>query len=81
MGGNESLAPQDDAQEIQIRHSCHSADTGCADGVFAHESLKIKSLKKNMSMTIDTTNLCSHLQKKLFEPEGVYYPIWQGDSM
>ena len=26
-------------------------------------------------MTIDTTNLCSHLQKKLFEPEGVYYPI------
>ena len=30
-----------------------------------------------MSMTIDTTNLWSHLQKKLFEPEGVYYPIWQ----
>ena len=29
------------------------------------------------AMTIDTTNLCSHLQKKLFEPEGVYYPIWQ----
>ena len=27
-------------------------------------------------MTIDTTNLCSHLQKKLFEPEGIYYPIW-----
>lgn len=28
-------------------------------------------------MTIDATNLCSHLQKKLFESEGVYYPIWQ----
>ena len=28
-------------------------------------------------MTIDTTNLCSHLQKKLFEPDGIYYPIWQ----
>ena len=28
-------------------------------------------------MTIDTTNLCSHLQKNLFEPEGVYYPIGQ----
>ena len=28
-------------------------------------------------MTIDTTNMCSHLQKKLFEPDGVYYPIWQ----
>ena len=27
-------------------------------------------------MTIDTANLCSHLQKKLFEPEGIYYPIW-----
>ena len=28
-------------------------------------------------MTIDTTNMCSHLQKKLFEADGVYYPIWQ----
>ena len=28
-------------------------------------------------MTIDTTNICSHLQKKLFEPEGIYYPVWQ----
>ena len=28
-------------------------------------------------MTIDITNMCSHLQKKLFDAEGVYYPIWQ----
>ena len=28
-------------------------------------------------MTIDTTNMCSHLQNKLCEHEGVYYPIWQ----
>lgn len=28
-------------------------------------------------MSIDTTDMCSHLQKKLFEPDGVYYPIWQ----
>jgi hypothetical protein len=28
-------------------------------------------------MTIDTANMCSHLQKKLFEPDGEYYPIWQ----
>jgi hypothetical protein len=28
-------------------------------------------------MTIDATNLCLHLQKKLFEPDGVYYRIWQ----
>ena len=30
-----------------------------------------------MIMTIDTTNLCSHLQKKLFETDGIFYPIWQ----
>ncbi|MCI5982098.1 MAG: hypothetical protein SPE05_02365 [Bacteroidales bacterium] len=28
-------------------------------------------------MTIDTTNMCSHLQHKLFDPSGVYYPVWQ----
>ncbi len=27
-------------------------------------------------MTIDTTNMCSHLQKKLFEEDGIYHPIW-----
>ena len=27
-------------------------------------------------MTIDTTNLCSHLQKKLFEEEGEYHRLW-----
>jgi hypothetical protein len=28
-------------------------------------------------MTIDTANLCSHLQKKLLEPDGMYFRIWQ----
>ena len=28
-------------------------------------------------MNIDTTNLCSHLQKKLFDADGVYHHIWQ----
>lgn len=28
-------------------------------------------------MTTDTTNLCSHLQKKLLDPEGIYHPIWE----
>lgn len=28
-------------------------------------------------MNIDTTNLCSHLQKKFFDTDGVYHPIWQ----
>ena len=28
-------------------------------------------------LTIDTTNMCSHLQKKLFDSDGIYHPIWQ----
>ena len=34
-------------------------------------------------MTIDTTNMCSHLQKKLFEKDGIYHHLWlamQDDS-
>ena len=27
-------------------------------------------------MTIDTTNMCSHLQRKLFEENGAYHRIW-----
>ena len=27
-------------------------------------------------MTIDMTNMCSHLQKKLFEEDGAYHRIW-----
>jgi hypothetical protein len=27
-------------------------------------------------MTTDTTNMCSHLQKKLFEEDGIYHPLW-----
>ena len=27
-------------------------------------------------ITIDTTNLCSHLQQKLFEAEGIYHSLW-----
>ena len=27
-------------------------------------------------MTVDTSNLCSHLQRKLFEVDGVYHPLW-----
>ena len=26
--------------------------------------------------SIDTTNMCSHLQKKLFEEDGLYHGIW-----
>ena len=27
-------------------------------------------------MTIDTANLCSHLQKKLFDEDGEYHHLW-----
>ena len=27
-------------------------------------------------MTIDTTNMGSHLQKKLFDEDGIYHPLW-----
>ena len=27
-------------------------------------------------MKIDTTNMCSHLQKKLFEEDGEYHRLW-----
>ena len=27
-------------------------------------------------MTIDTSNMCSHLQKKLFEDGGEYHRLW-----
>lgn len=26
--------------------------------------------------TIDTTDMCSHLQRKLFEEDGIYHPLW-----
>jgi len=26
---------------------------------------------------LDTTNMCSHLQKKLFQPDGIYYRVWE----
>ena len=27
-------------------------------------------------MTVDTTNMCSHLQKKLFDEDGEYHRLW-----
>ena len=29
-------------------------------------------------LTFDTTNMCSHLQKKLFEEDGIYHHLWLG---
>jgi hypothetical protein len=28
-------------------------------------------------MTLDTTNMCSHLQKKLFDEDGEYHRLWK----
>lgn len=27
-------------------------------------------------MIVDTTSMCSHLQRKLFDADGVYHPLW-----
>ena len=27
-------------------------------------------------ITLDTTNMCSHLQNKLFEEDGIYHSLW-----
>ena len=27
-------------------------------------------------LTIDTTNICSHLQRELFEEDGIYHHLW-----
>ena len=27
-------------------------------------------------MTLDTTNMCSHLQRKLFKEDGIYHSLW-----
>ena len=27
-------------------------------------------------MTLDTTNMCSHLHRKLFEEDGIYHSLW-----
>ena len=27
-------------------------------------------------ITIDTTNMCSHLQKKLYDEDGIYHRLW-----
>ena len=38
-------------------------------------SIEDKWITKFKSMTIDTTNMCSHLQRKLFAPDGEYRAI------
>lgn len=38
------------------------------------EAVRIMLMKMT---TINTTDMCSHLQKKLFYPDGEYYMIWQ----
>ena len=36
----------------------------------------VNRFKTNDMLTIDTTNMCSHLQKKLFDEDGIYHPLW-----
>lgn len=36
----------------------------------------LKHSAKQTLMTIDTTDMCSHLRKKLFDEDGVYRHLW-----
>ena len=50
----------------------------CSKTVF-WESIPKKSYicsVKHYMMTIDTTNMCSHLRRKLFEENGEYHRLW-----
>ena len=36
----------------------------------------VRSRRIQDMLTIDTTNMCSHLQRKLFEEDGIYHHLW-----
>ena len=40
-------------------------------------TLQWKSETNDNMNIINAENMCSHLQTKLFEPNGIYHPIWQ----
>lgn len=39
-------------------------------------NLQGQARKTSRCMDIDRTNMCSHLQRKMFEPEGEYNRLW-----
>lgn len=39
-------------------------------------NLQGQAKKTSRCMDIDRTNMCSHLQRKMFEPEGEYNRLW-----
>ena len=40
-------------------------------------SADLASTRQNQQEEALRANMCSHLQQKLFQPDGVYYPIWE----
>ena len=40
-------------------------------------SVDLASTRQNQQEEALRANMCSHLQQKLFQPEGIYYPIWE----
>ena len=34
-------------------------------------------MEVKMKIEIDTTNMCSHLKRKLLEADGVYHAVWE----
>ena len=56
------------------RHLNPDKQTGTS--IWTLPTEKVTTYAKEDKMTIDTTNMCSHLQKKLFEEDGIYHPLW-----
>ena len=40
-------------------------------------SVDLASTRQNQQEEALRANMCSHLQQELFQPEGIYYPIWE----
>lgn len=64
----------------RVMEKCGFHDTGeinyCSN-LLHGEDTPVHIMKLKLGKSIDTTNMCSHLQKKLLKKDGIYYPIWQ----
>ena len=64
----------------RVMEKCNFIDTGninyCSNLMHGEET-PIHIMRLDLNNTFDTTNLCSHLKKKLLKSDGIYFPLWQ----
>ncbi len=64
----------------RVMVKCGFEDTGMMNycsHLMHGENTPIHIMRLNLAKYIDTSEMCSHLRKKLMEPEGIYFQIWQ----